>query len=68
VTVSPAKGAYYGQVERRAYVVELAATSRPRIVNLNANALTQTMKKVRTLRVRVPSQSIHKAVTVSASY
>lgn len=69
VSVSPAEGTYQGQVEQRAYVVELAATGRPRIVTLNGKrADADYEEKSRMLRVKVPFQSIHKAVTVSARY
>ena len=69
VTVSPAERTYPGQVERRSYIVELAATGKPRIVTLNGKRVKADYEeKSRTLRVRVPTQSIRKTVTVSASY
>ena len=69
VTVSPTEGTYPGQVKRRTYIVELAATSRPRLVTLNGKRVdADYVAKSQTLRVIVPPRSNHEAVTVSASF
>ena len=69
VFVSPAKGSYRGQVDKRSYLVELPGTGRPREVIVNRKeAAADYEESTRTVRVRVAPRSLRDAVTVSVIF
>jgi hypothetical protein len=69
VTVSPSKGSYPGQVERRSYVVELPQTSKPRAVAVNhKQSVADFDEATHTIRIRVAPRSIRDGVIVVASF
>lgn len=69
VTVSPSKGSYPGQVERRSYVVELPQTSKPRAVAVNhKQSAADYDEGTHTIRVRVAPRSLRDGVIVVANF
>ncbi len=69
ISISPSKGSYAGQVQKRSYVVELPETGKPHAVSVNGKrATTDYQESTRTTRVSVATRSIRDAVQVVVNF